>query len=59
MSAGQLCVIHVPRAVILEAMTGVIPEDFDLIVFSQWSEDKDAMMIGFARAPKVAPEDVN
>jgi hypothetical protein len=45
--------------VILEAMTGVIPEDFDLIVFSQWSEDKDAMMIGFARAPKVAPEDVN
>jgi len=50
-SSGKLCVIHVPRHILLEAVAGIIPASYETIVFSQWSEDKDSMMIGFSDGP--------
>lgn len=48
MSASELCVIHVPRGVLLDAVSGIVPATLTTIVFAQWSEDKDAVTIGFS-----------
>lgn len=64
MSNGKLCVIHIPRHILLEAVAGIIPPSYETIIFSQWSEDRDSMMVGFAEGPAdieylVPPEDLN
>jgi len=45
---GQLCVIHVPRHVLLDVVEDAVPSGFTTIVFAQWSEDRDVLLIGFA-----------
>lgn len=51
MSGGKLCVIHIPRHILLEAVAGIVPATYETIIFAQWSDDKDSMMVGFAEGP--------
>lgn len=44
---GRLFTLCVPRAVVLEAMAGLIPPSFTNVVFAQWTADKDSVTIGF------------
>jgi hypothetical protein len=45
---SQLFVLHLPKQAIMDAVAGNLPSGFDQVVFSQWSEEKDAVLIGFA-----------
>lgn len=58
MSSGKLLVLHVPKEALMVGLQSLLPDEFDTIVFAQWSEEKNAMMIGFAANPEMTELEV-
>ena len=48
--------MHIPKSALMSAMDGVLPSEFQTVVFAQWSEDKDALLVGFSEG--VMPEEI-
>ena len=48
--------LHIPKDALMLAVENTLPKEFDSVVFSQWDESRQALVVGFSHGEGIPEE---